>query len=346
MQLAIALVVCGLVLAFVEVGFGVVSGWDHALGYFAVCSLLVVAYSATLALVFGGWQPLRGWAIPLWIAGVAGVLEKGRDGVIFLLVYAALRWLLRMRDLGLLREAIVASGAIGAGLMRALSFVGPRREPARGALLLVAPVVSSPLWSPERMAGRPSQDPPAVAAGPAGPSIVIIVLDTVGVRHLGLYGHERPTTPRLEAFLATRERAAVYRQAFSNGSWTFPSHASLVTGLLPSDHGAHHGGADDEEGEYGFALSAEATLAEVLRAAGYHTIALFANRLELMGGFHRGFDVFYRPAFPERLPLMGEELRKMLVPGLYAEARKPYPDGSRVGAAVERQVGSCARRPC
>ncbi|MCP4905513.1 MAG: sulfatase [bacterium] len=71
----------------------------------------------------------------------------------------------------------------------------------------------------------------------ANPDVVLITLDTTRADHLGVYGYERPTSPRLDAF--ARE-AVVYERAWTTAPWTLPSHASMITGKYPTSHGAHY----------------------------------------------------------------------------------------------------------
>lgn len=107
------------------------------------------------------------------------------------------------------------------------------------------------------------------------PDVVLIVMDTTRVDRLGLYGHERDTTPRLDAFA---ESCEVFERAWSSASWTLPAHASLLTGLYVSAHGAHMkpGWAPDARGENpAHLVSSATTLAEILRDRGYAT-AVFA----------------------------------------------------------------------
>ena len=49
------------------------------------------------------------------------------------------------------------------------------------------------------------------------PNLVFLVLDTVGAKHLSLYGYHRPTTPNLEKI--ARE-STVYTRCFAPSSWT------------------------------------------------------------------------------------------------------------------------------
>jgi arylsulfatase A-like enzyme len=66
-----------------------------------------------------------------------------------------------------------------------------------------------------------------------GPNVVLVVLDTLGARAAGL-GRARPPMPGLTRIA---EGGTWFRHAVSNAPWTYPSHASMLTGLLPSEHG-------------------------------------------------------------------------------------------------------------
>jgi len=98
------------------------------------------------------------------------------------------------------------------------------------------------------------------------PNVLVIVLDTVRADRFSSYGYERATTPELDAFAANSIRFANF---YSTTSWTIPSHASLFTGLFPIRHGATQENLNLAD-EY-------ATLAEVLRNAGYQTFAASQN---------------------------------------------------------------------
>jgi arylsulfatase A-like enzyme len=70
---------------------------------------------------------------------------------------------------------------------------------------------------------------------PAPPrSILLISLDTLRPDHLGAYGYERATSPRLDTLAS---QGVLFENAVSPAPWTLPSHASLFTGLYPSHHG-------------------------------------------------------------------------------------------------------------
>ena len=96
-------------------------------------------------------------------------------------------------------------------------------------------------------------------------NVLFVVLDTVRKDRLTPYGYDRPTTPNLAAFA---EEATVFDQAVAPAPWTLPVHASLFTGLYPSQHGA------DQENPY---LEGATTLAETLSTAGYDTACYSSN---------------------------------------------------------------------
>ncbi|HET9908527.1 MAG TPA: sulfatase-like hydrolase/transferase, partial [Anaerolineales bacterium] len=72
------------------------------------------------------------------------------------------------------------------------------------------------------------------------PNVIIIVFDAWSQRHTSLYGYLRPTMPNLEKFA---EKATVYHNHYSAGTFTTPGTASLLTGLYPWSHRAMHLGA-------------------------------------------------------------------------------------------------------
>jgi arylsulfatase A-like enzyme len=96
-------------------------------------------------------------------------------------------------------------------------------------------------------------------------NVLFVVMDTVRKDHLTPYGYDRPTTPGLEEFAA---EATVFEQCVAPAPWTLPVHASLFTGLYPSQHGA------DQENPY---LDGATTLAETLSTAGYDTACYSSN---------------------------------------------------------------------
>jgi arylsulfatase A-like enzyme len=116
------------------------------------------------------------------------------------------------------------------------------------------------------------------------PNVVIVVVDTLRSDRVGWYGGGRGVTPWLDRFAAERG-AAVFWNAYAQGSATSPSVASLLTSRFVSQHGVATN-AGTVLGE------SEVTIAEVLKTHGYVTGAFYGNfLLTERRGFAQGFDV-------------------------------------------------------
>ena len=129
---------------------------------------------------------------------------------------------------------------------------------------------------------------PAYAAGrsEAKPNVVVILVDAMRARNLGVYGYARPTTPNLDRFAAG---AVVFDDAISQAAWTPASMGALFTALDPSVlecRGMPHCGS----GEVWLAPEVD-TVAEQFRSAGYQTVALMKTwALPEDAGYPQGFD--------------------------------------------------------
>jgi len=66
-------------------------------------------------------------------------------------------------------------------------------------------------------------------------ALILISIDCLRADHVGAYGYSRLTTPNLDAFA---RKAILFRDAMAASSYTLPTHASMLTGLPPSFHGA------------------------------------------------------------------------------------------------------------
>jgi arylsulfatase A-like enzyme len=117
---------------------------------------------------------------------------------------------------------------------------------------------------------------------PAGtPDVILVSLDTTRADHLSTYGYARETSPHLTQLAGD---ALLFTQARSPAGWTLPGHASMLTGLYPSRHGAHLAGgwlagqSIDGRRNVAYPLAADrTTLAEALRDRGYSTAGFVAN---------------------------------------------------------------------
>ncbi|WP_035987436.1 sulfatase [Leptolyngbya sp. KIOST-1] len=117
----------------------------------------------------------------------------------------------------------------------------------------------------------------------ARPDILFLVLDTQRADRLSCYGYDKPTSPNLDAIAADSTRFA---QAVSAAQWTVPSHASMFTGLYPSEHTMVQ--------SYSVLPKDLPTLAERLEASGYYTAGFCNNPLVgvINNGLRRGFTSF------------------------------------------------------
>jgi choline-sulfatase len=118
---------------------------------------------------------------------------------------------------------------------------------------------------------------------PTKPSVLLITLDTTRVDRLGCYGSASAQTPNLDALARTGVR---FTNAITHVPLTRPSHASILTGMLPFHHGIWDNGSNR--------LKPEAqTLAELFKEAGYNTGAVISTHILVRSfGFMQGFDYF------------------------------------------------------
>jgi arylsulfatase A-like enzyme/Flp pilus assembly protein TadD len=134
--------------------------------------------------------------------------------------------------------------------------------------------------------GRPGESTLA-SSSPAVPSrrpdVLLITIDTLRFDAVGFDGNRQVETPVLDRLAS---RGVVYANAHAHNVVTLPSHANILTGLLPYQHGLRD--------NTGFRLDeTTATLATMLQANGYATAAFVgAFPLDSRFGLARGFDVY------------------------------------------------------
>lgn len=114
-------------------------------------------------------------------------------------------------------------------------------------------------------------------------NLILVSIDTLRADHLGAYGYDRPTTPEIDRFA---RRAVLFREFISNAPSTLAAHASLLTSLRPSHHGASVVAGTR-------VWPGATTLAECLSHAGYATASFNGgHQLDPSYGLARGFDVY------------------------------------------------------
>src|ERR671918_1503845 len=67
-------------------------------------------------------------------------------------------------------------------------------------------------------------------------NIVLITIDTLRADHLPAYGYTKLSTPAIDRLAA---ESVLFEDAIAHVPMTLPSHASILTGLLPVQHGVH-----------------------------------------------------------------------------------------------------------
>jgi arylsulfatase A-like enzyme/Tfp pilus assembly protein PilF len=116
-------------------------------------------------------------------------------------------------------------------------------------------------------------------------NVFLITIDTLRADHVHCYGYGGIRTPALDALA---KEGILFSEAFTPSPITNTSHASILTGLLPSTHGVT---------DFGVPLAAKnQTLAELLKKQGYETAAFIGSVVldskEFAPGLDRGFDFY------------------------------------------------------
>ena len=126
----------------------------------------------------------------------------------------------------------------------------------------------------------------AAACAPPGPPpvakhVVLVTIDTLRADRIGAYGSNTVATPNLDRVAA---EGALAEKAVVHVPLTRPSHTSLFTGRLPSEHGIRDNVSP--------ALSTEfPVLGELMKNNGFRTAAFVSSVvLSRQSGLDRGFD--------------------------------------------------------
>ena len=114
-------------------------------------------------------------------------------------------------------------------------------------------------------------------------NVILISIDTLRADRLPLYGYEEIETPALDSFAAD---GIVFDKAYSQCPLTFPSHATILTGLRPTEHGVR------DNLSYRFERGME-TIATVLKREGYRTSGFVSSMvLGKRTGICGDFDIY------------------------------------------------------
>ncbi len=129
----------------------------------------------------------------------------------------------------------------------------------------------------------------------AGANLLLVTLDSTRPDALGCYGGKGVETPHLDRLAREGVR---FECVISASPLTLPSHATLLTGSYPIQHGVR--------GDREFHLGEDAsTLAELLKAKGFATAAIVASStLESGAALSQGFD-----SYDDEMPIRGDSDR-------------------------------------
>jgi arylsulfatase A-like enzyme len=131
----------------------------------------------------------------------------------------------------------------------------------------------------------PAAFAPVPDSVPRDLNFLFLTIDTLRADHLGCYGYERPTSPRLDALAA---EGTLFENGWAHAPSTRYSMPALATGRWPS-------AIDWDESIWWPRMRGMRTLAEALHDAGYFTGGLFSFSYFALGdhrGFERGMDFY------------------------------------------------------
>lgn len=162
-------------------------------------------------------------------------------------------------------------------------------------------------------------------AAPGWPNVIILVIDDLRADHVTAYGYSRPTTPYLDRMAA---QGALFENVIVTAPWSLPSHASIVTGRYPYEHGA-----SDIRASWSSLteppFSGYTSIGQALQRHGYRAGAFSGNRVYFThdSGFGSGFnhfeDYFHSPKDSILRTVYGQELLRLTGTRFRYLLRKP-----------------------
>jgi arylsulfatase A-like enzyme/Flp pilus assembly protein TadD len=157
---------------------------------------------------------------------------------------------------------------------------------------------------------------------PADGPLILISIDTLRADHLPAYGYTKVRTPNIDALAAA---GTTFEHAYTHAPQTLPAHASILSGLLPFEHGVRD--------NIGFTVKpGQWFLQRALHDRGWPTAGFVsAYVLRAATGMGQGFDTYDSELPPSSGELSIGQLQR---------------DGDRTLAAAEKwMAGLDASRP-
>ncbi len=113
-------------------------------------------------------------------------------------------------------------------------------------------------------------------------NVLLVVVDALRADRLGIYGHDRGSSPRIDGLAA---EGMTFERAQASATWTLPSVASIFTGLQPLSHGTYNASET--------LADPHVTLAETLGLFGYSTAGFVSGIfLNSQFGLNQGFSTW------------------------------------------------------
>lgn len=267
---------------------GLASGLGEGLFDFTVLHLhppaiffVTAAVDSVLFLILG---------LLFWVFGLGLKPQVASFLVFFILLWALFHGWEREFTQDAERGLLWLLSVVGTCLIAVLLSLGAWKHEQRVAQILrktfpwvlgtaLACFVAIPLSRP-KVEHRAKSVAPQTAEGLS--NVVLIIVDALRADHLSCYHYGRLTSPNLDQLAA---KGLLFENAIAPSSWTLPSHASMLTGLYPNQHGAQR--FWDQLG------AGVPTIPEELERAGYRTGA-FSGSLFFTPrqGLGRGFIEF------------------------------------------------------
>lgn len=136
-------------------------------------------------------------------------------------------------------------------------------------------------------------EPRIISVNSKRPNVILISADALRADALGCYGAARDVSPAIDSF--ARE-SLMFRNAFSQSTWTLSSHLSMLTSRFPNEFGRDGFFRGDGSGK----SIPYATLAEILEGEGYYCAAFTdGGFVSSHYGFPKGFVFYYERYGPD-----------------------------------------------
>ncbi len=147
-------------------------------------------------------------------------------------------------------------------------------------------------------------------------NIMLVSFDCLRYDHVGCNGYELNTTPNIDQLA---EKGTNFMRAYSQSSWTAPSHMTIMTSLYPA---AHEVNVHPKPAPLHPIIN---TVAAILQAAGYRTGGFISGTyVKSVLGFARGFDRYDENFNVER---SSDEVNKQVISwfeGNNENPRRPF----------------------